>query len=129
MNEPPAPSILPPTNQPPVYGPVYSPGNTTKRNMPTSLIILVIGLLAIVIAGSVLITGNRPKKLSSGPVSSPTVTPNPTPVKTPSSFATQSAFLQFKSAVDTLPVTISGTTISDQALNPPSVDLSLGFPK
>ena len=129
MEEPPTPAILPPTNAPPVYGPVYSPGKTPKGNVSIPPKFLVIGILIIVIIGSILFAVSRQKPAPVVVAPTPTATPTPTPIRILSSFATQSAFLQFEQSVNALPATISGTNVSDQTLAPPSVDLSLGFQK
>lgn len=129
MLEAPTPSILPPTDKPPVYGPVYSNGKTPKAISYAPPILPVIGIVGVVIVGAILFATNRPKQIAVAPAPAPTVAPSPTPKQMLSPFATQSAFLQFETAVGALPAIISGAAIGDQTLNPPTVDLPLGFQK
>jgi len=128
MEEAPVPTILPPTNTPPVYGPVYSRGGIPKKH--TTILPLIIGVgIFVLFLIIILFTINRPKPAPVAVLPTPTMTPTPTPIRILSTFATQSAFLQFEQSVNALPATISGATLSDQTLDPPSVDLSLGFQK
>jgi len=129
MNEAPLPNILPQSQNPPVYGPIYSTGKTHIKRPSIPPIAVILGVLVILIVGSLVFAANRPKKSTVIPTPTPTVTPSPTPIQTLTPFATQSAFVAFDQSVDTFPATVSGATVSDATLSPPSVDLNLGFQK
>jgi hypothetical protein len=132
MNEQevPTPAILPPSAEPPNYGPVRTaPAAAVSPKSPVKIppAAIIGGVLVVMIIGSILFATSRKPPVTIAPTPTPTNTPEPTPVRILSPFATQSAFLQFETAVTSLPDTIQGAAIDDPSIVPPVLDLPLGF--
>jgi len=87
-------------------------------------------VLAVILIASGLIGLWTLKSRVAPAVPLPTPTPivaTPAPLRPLSNIATQSAFLQFASAVASLSAAISSGNIQDQTLAPPILTLPLGF--
>lgn len=137
------PPIMPPSTQPPVYGPVGEPASAQPTKPSQSpfmqslgaysdklpkLIgpIIVIVLIVAVAVIWVLETNKTPPQAIPVPVT-PTQTPTPTQLPSLSPFATSSAFMNFEQNVTNLPNTIQNAVLLDPALSPPQLTLPLGF--
>lgn len=100
-----------------------------KSESHLRLIIIILTVLLVVsvsILSFVIIRFPRQEVTTVAP--SPTVPPpTPTPTRKLSSFATDSAFINFEASVATLSAVTAGYPIFDSSLNPPKLDLPLGF--
>ncbi|HUD19867.1 MAG TPA: hypothetical protein VMR81_05480 [Patescibacteria group bacterium] len=127
----PTPEIIPQSTNPEVSVPVEeqktpppAPNLNLKKWVPMASIILVI-LIIVIVLSTVSIKKQTPKPVAATPT--PTSTPVPSVNHTLAPYATQSAFLNFETAIDALPGTIQNAVLEDQTLTPPVLDLPLGF--
>jgi hypothetical protein len=130
----PAPDILPPSNQPPNYGPVHTPVSQQAapphpiKNRKIPPIFFIIGVLFVIIFGSLLFATQQNGGTQQGPTPTPiSPTPTPVPIRGLTPYATESAFMKFESTIDALPGVIQGAAIQDPTIVPPVLDLPLGF--
>jgi hypothetical protein len=127
----PQPEIMPQSTQPPNYGPVHTapqaPAQPPKAAFNIPPVAIIAGVVIVLIIGSILFATGKKQDVVVAPTPTPTNTPTPTPIRALSPFATQSAFLQFETAVTSLPGTIQGASIQDPTIDPPVLDLPLGF--
>jgi hypothetical protein len=133
----PTPPILPQAATPPNYGTVHEPQVTPSAVQPpvppshpkkVPPLLIVGAVLFVIIFGSLLFASQRKPAVTATPTPTPAVsTPTPTSTRALTSFATQSAFIQFESSVDAFPGIIQGAAIQDPTIVPPVLDLPLGF--
>lgn len=122
----PTPEILPPSTQPPVYGPVRAPSEI--KPVVKRPVFLIIGVVIILIIGSLIFATQTKKPVTLTPATTPSVaTPTPTPIRKLEAFATQSAFIQFESSVASLSASIQNSEIQGPSITAPVLDLQLGF--
>lgn len=125
--EPTVTAEVPKTAPPPPSTGAGSP----PRQFPTKVLIAVLSLVLIGALSVLAITMLRLKQQeAAAPTPTPTpLPPTPTPVRQLSKFATESAFMNFETAVGSLSAVIAGYPIMDQSLSPPKLNLPLGFSK
>ncbi len=127
----PNPPIMPQSQEPPVYGPVASPPAPQKPSAFDMAkfrpIIIVAVIILVLVVGSLVYISHQQPKVAAVPTPTPTLTPTPTPVLILTSYATQSAFMDFEKNVTSLPDTVQNAVLLDPRLSPPDLDLTLGF--
>lgn len=110
---------------------IIKPPDTTAvppKSSKSKYLIIVSLIMVAAVAGIYVYMVNlsRPATVSvSRPVTSPAATP--TPEKVLSQIATQSAFLALDAHVASLSADINNFILEDPALNPPTLELPLGF--
>lgn len=110
---------------PPAPTPVPAP---TPKSVTPPIIIYILLSIILVLVGIIGLLIIKPRVVPAVPVPTPTpVLATPTPIQPLSAIATQSAFLQFASSVASLSAAVSDSTIKDQTLAPPVLNLPLGF--
>jgi hypothetical protein len=128
----PNPPIMPPSSNPPMYGPIREkdsqPSSHVNRISLTSPVMLIFVVIVILTGGFFLFTSKKPVQPITTVPLSPTVTPLPTSTRSLSSFASQSAFLMTEQNIQQLPSAIQNAILDDATVNPPVLDLPLGFP-
>lgn len=112
--------VRPPAS--PLYHPMISLFERYKVPFVIAAIVILISLISILFAA-----GNKPKPVPPPQVIQTTPTPTPTPIRELSPLATQSAFMNFEKSVASLSSSIQRVNIYDNALQPPVLDLELGF--
>ena len=133
------PPIMPPSETPPVYGPVREapdmPVAVAPRMTPPSTFkklalppwAIIVGVIAILVLGVILFAG---RSTPASPVEStptPTATPSASFNRVLSAIATESAFIKFEADLEALSRGIQNTQIQNQQLIPPRLYLPLGF--
>lgn len=102
-----------------------------KSESHLRLIIIILTVLLVVsvsILSFVIIRSPRQEVTTVAPSPTPPGAGlTPTPIRKLSSFATDSAFINFEASVATLSAVTAGYPIFDSSLNPPKLDLPLGF--
>lgn len=133
-NDTPQPSqFMPQSSQTPVQGEIPQSSSSLPHPMIVfferykvpviiAAIIILISLISMLFAA-----GNKTKPVPPRPVVQTTPTPTPTPIRELSPLATQSAFMNFEKSVASLSSSIQRVNIFDNALQPPVLDLELGF--
>lgn len=89
-----------------------------------------LAVIAILIGGGALLTWQSLRTETTivvTPTPTPTIVPSPTPVRTLSAIASQSAFLALEAQSASLSSVIRNFVTQDPSLNPPVLDLPLGF--
>lgn len=118
-------------DQPLIQTNPVNPDAPSGQKSESHLKLIIIGLTVLLIAAvsSLAFVISQSKSQSAAIVApSPTIAaPTPTPIRKLSSFATDSAFINFEASVATLSAVTAGYPISDPSLNPPKLDLPLGF--
>lgn len=110
---------------PPAPTPVPAPA---PKSVTPPIIIYILLAIILVMAGIIGLLIVKPRVVPAVPTPSPApAIATPTPIQPLSNIATQSAFLQFASAVASLSAAVSDSTIQDQTLAPPVLSLPLGF--
>lgn len=87
-------------------------------------------VIALLVGGGVLMTWRSYQQYNASPpvpTPTPTAIPTPTPIRTLSRLASQSAFLSLEANVATLSSQLRNFVTEDPSLNPPVLDLPLGF--
>ncbi len=102
----------------------------TARKPPIKILLAIVFIVIVTLV--IVLMGSR--RMTTGPIDpgiTISVTPTPTGVaisnRQLSPFATESAFMQFESSVESLPKIIQNAVLQDPTVLPPVLDLPLGF--
>jgi hypothetical protein len=131
----PPPEILPQASQPANYGVVQPPATAAntppvkKPFLPNIPPLVYIGVvLFAIVFGSLIFASQRKPNVTVAPTPTPgAATPTPTSTRALTTFATQSAFMQYETTINGLPGIIQGAALQDPTIVPPVLDLPLGF--
>lgn len=117
------------TPEQPLIEPTVVEETPQKSESHLKLIIIVLTVFLIAsVSGLAFVISQSKSQGATTVAPSPTVPPpTPTPTRKLSSFATDSAFINFEASVATLSAVTAGYPIFDPSLNPPKLDLPLGF--
>ena len=101
------------------------PPPAPRITMPILIAIVVTVIMSVL----VFLALSKMKPQQEQVVPTPTMAPivTPTPVRQPSAIASQSAFIDFRTAIATLSAAVATYNVQDPSLTPPTLVLPLGF--
>lgn len=123
------PSIDLPTAQVGEPQPPVAPPVPPHRKLPLMPLLSIIIVILTLIAGFFLFSQSQGTKQAVVAPSTPTPAPTRVPNRKLSTVATDSAFMALEGDVTSLSTRVQEIKIQDTTLNPPSLELPLGFSK
>jgi hypothetical protein len=90
-------------------------------------VLIIAGVIATIIVGSLVFQTAAPKKISLPPIPTPTLYPTPTPDRKLSPLSGLQEFRDLDAEVSSLSAHLDSVSLDDPSLVPPTLTLPLGF--